>query len=104
MNRSSNPTRGKRLGLVVAFLCALVLVAASLFFILHTGAQRKLPAITQDPTATPAQQRRMARCAGIFAEIERLDAPVRQPLSATSQNMLREYRRKLVDEKSELKC
>ena len=106
MNRSTDRTREKRLKLIVAFLCALGVVAAVFYFVLQKSAPagRTLPLVTQDPTAPRAEQVRTARCAGIPAEIAHLDALARQPVSAASQNMLRESRRKLVDEKYELKC
>jgi hypothetical protein len=188
MNRSTDPTRGERLGLIVAFFGAVVVVAAGLFSILQKGApitapskqaftenlkpapvinepppsvgeiidskkattayrclvngtvtysdsacpggksvdvtpaaegylaQRTLPAarkaspeptvaaISQDPTAANEQPRRAVRCAWILAEIERLDVLARQPLAASTQDWLRETRRKLVDERYERKC
>jgi len=194
MNRSFDPTPGERLGLIVAFLTAVLLVALGLFFILQKGApisapgkqtasaanpqyapvvaksqtssmphsavaivdpkkgasahrclvngtvtysdspcpggklvdvtpstegflaQRTLQAVRKSspepavadisaaPTAANEQQRRAARCVWILAEIDRIDAQARHPLSASMQDWLRETRRKLVDERYELKC
>jgi hypothetical protein len=48
--------------------------------------------------------KRDARCAWIEREIERIDALARQGQTAATQDRLREERRKLVDEKYDLKC
>ena len=55
-------------------------------------------------TSATEKAAREARCAWIEAEIERIDALARQGQSASSQDSLRERRRKLVDEKYALKC
>ena len=64
---------------------------------------RSMPPSAASTSATEKATRE-ARCAWIEVEVERIDALARQGQSASSQDSLRERRRKLVDERYALKC
>jgi len=66
-------------------------------------APQVVAAVGEDSAAT-AKAKRDARCAYLLAEMEQVDALARQGQSATSQDWLRERRRKLADERHALKC